>query len=311
MTFLSPFGYDASVGILDVYAAVKLGYFQQLCLNVTFDPNLSFAPSEPEVSAGVATVTGVGSAADVLNAVGNGAALRAISTFGNTSDYALLTRRSITNLRQLEGKTLGYHAPIPVALSEMLSDAKVNVAKVHLVNDTSFDPTVLINGPYDALQAYQSNEPLTLQADGYGKDFRVWKPSQFGINGTFNVQVVNTAFLKAHRGAVADFLRAELHAFNYCAVHVTTCVGFTAQAAGKSYNVAHEVKEWRFETALATDHALAGKGVGVQTAAEWAPEAAAVVRYHLLRKSVHLNVAQDTALAASLYVGRSLIWPGR
>jgi putative hydroxymethylpyrimidine transport system substrate-binding protein len=102
ITFLSPFGYDASVGILDVFAATQLGYFRQLCLTVTFNPNVSFTPVYPEVSAGVATITGEGSAADDLVAVGNGAAFTAVATFGDTSDYALLTRSSITNLREIE-----------------------------------------------------------------------------------------------------------------------------------------------------------------------------------------------------------------
>ena len=34
--FASPFGYDASAGIIDVYAALKLGYFADLCLKVDF-----------------------------------------------------------------------------------------------------------------------------------------------------------------------------------------------------------------------------------------------------------------------------------
>ena len=34
--FASPFGYDASAGIIDVYAAGKLGYFADLCLDVDF-----------------------------------------------------------------------------------------------------------------------------------------------------------------------------------------------------------------------------------------------------------------------------------
>jgi NitT/TauT family transport system substrate-binding protein len=311
ITFISPFGYDASVGILDVFAALKLGYFQQLCLNVTFDPNLSFAPVAPEVSAGAATVTGEGSAADDLVQVGNGSALTAIATFGDTSDYALLTRSAITNLRQLSGKTLGYHAPMPVVLTEMLEKAGVNLAKVHLVNYTGFDPTVLIKGPYDALQAYQSNEPLTLEADGYSKDFTEWKPSQFGVSGTFNVQVVNTRFLKAHPGAAADFLRAELHAFDYCSTNTSACIALAAKAAGKTFNVAHETKEWKFESALASQHSVAGAGVGVETTAEWLPESNAVSKNGLVHRAVDLKTAEDTALAGSLYSGRTLNWPGK
>jgi NitT/TauT family transport system substrate-binding protein len=309
MTFLSPFGYDASAGILDVYAAVQLGYFRQLCLTVDFNPNASFAPVNPEVSAGTATITGEGSAADELTDVANGTAVTAIATFGDTSDYALLTRSSITNLRQLQGKTLGYHAPFPVVLTEMLKKAGVDVAKVHEVNDTSFDPTVLIKGPYDALQAYQSNEPLTLQTDGYAKDFTEWKPSQFGVNGTFNVQVVNTRFLKEHPMAVQDFLRAELHGFDFCTANAKECIGLAAKAAGKTYNVAHELAEWTLESALAAHHTLTGKGIGVQSFAEWTPELRAVVALKSAKRVPTLASTEDTRLAASLYNGKRLIWP--
>jgi NitT/TauT family transport system substrate-binding protein len=311
ITFLSPFGYDASAGILDVFAATQLGYFRQLCLSVTFNPNLSFAPVYPEVSAGVATITGEGSAADDLVAVGNGAAFTAVATFGDTSNYALLMRSSITALRQLDGKTLGYHTQLPVVLTEMLQKAGVDVSKVHEVNDTSFDPTLLVNGPYTALQAYQSNEPLTLDADGYAKDFTEWKPAQFGVNGTFNVQVVNTKFLEMHRGAVQDFLRAELHAFDYCVANATKCIALTARMAGKTFDVTHELAEWRLESALAMHHTVPGRGVGVETTSEWTPEATAVLQYKLVRKPVDLATAENTTIAASLYAGSTLIWPGQ
>jgi NitT/TauT family transport system substrate-binding protein len=310
ITFLSPFGYDASVGILDVFAATQLGYFRQLCLSVTFNPNLSYAPVYPEVSAGVATITGEGSAADDLVAVGNGAAFTAVATFGDTSDYALLTRSSIANLRQLEGKTLGYHTQLPVVLTEMLTKAGVDISKVHEVNDTGFDPTLLIKGPYTALQAYQSNEPLTLDADGYAKDFTEWKPSQFGVSGTFNVQVVNTRFLTTHPGAMKDFLRAELHAFYYCVANANRCVALVAKVAGKTFDVAHELAEWRLESALAMHHTLPGRGVGVETMGEWSPEAKAVLTYKLVHKPVDLASAENTTIAASLYSGTTLIWPG-
>ncbi len=151
--FLSPFGYDASAGILDVYAALQRGYFHDLCLDVTFNGGFNSAVYT-DVSAGVGTVSGQGSAADDLAAVASGAHYTAISTFGDTSDYVLLTRAAITNLRQLAGKTLAYHTVLPVVLTEMLQKAGVDVAKVHEVNDNSYTPSLLIKGPYQALQAY-------------------------------------------------------------------------------------------------------------------------------------------------------------
>jgi len=305
----SPFLYDASAGIIDVFAALQLGYFHDLCLDVTFNPTPTNVYAE--VSAGVYTVSGEGSAADDLVAVGSGAHFTGIATYGDTSDYAILTKPSITSLQQLEGKTLGYHTILPVALHEMLVAAKVDLSKVQMVNDTSYDPTLLIRNTYQALQAYQSNEPFQLKADH--DPVTVWKPSQFGVAGTFNVEIVNDAFLAAHPGAVKDFLRAELHAFSYCADHVTECVGFEAKAAktaGAYFNAATSAEEWRYEVSLAEDHTLAGRGVGVESTAEWTPELDAVLAQHLVKAPTPvLSRVEDTALAASLYDGKSLIWP--
>jgi NitT/TauT family transport system substrate-binding protein len=309
LTFISPFGFDASVGILDVFAAQSLGYFATECLTVHFVTN-SYVANEL-VSSGAGTITGEGSAADTMVDVANGSKFVGISTFGDTSDYAILTRKSITSLTQLEGKVLGYHAPIPVALTEMLKAAHVDIAKVEEVNDTSYDPTLLIHGRFDGLQAYQSNEPLTLKADG--DKFNEFLPSSYGVSGTFNVQVVNQKFLAAHAAVVADFLRAELHAFNYCSIHVATCIGYEAadaRAAGQPYEVAHETQEWNFEVGLVKDHTLSGKGIGTETVGEWAPERAAVVQAGLAKSSAIPTSVEDPSLVPQLYSGKTLIWPG-
>ncbi len=309
MTFVSPFGYDASAGILDVVAAKSLGYFREMCLKVDLVLS-SYAPYEL-VSAGRGTITGQGSAADFLVGVAHGERLVAIATYGDTSDYALLTWPSITRLAQLEGKVVGYHTVLPVILEEMLERAGVELSKLHLVDDLSYDPDLLPQGKFAGLQAYRSNEPITLREQHLA--FREWIPSRFGVRGTFNVQVVNQPFLDAHPAAVADFLRAELHAFDYCAVHAVACVRIEqgdAGAAGASYSFGHSLAEWRFEVALAEHNRLPGAGVGVQSEAEWAPEVRALGRFKILRHVPPLATYEDTALAASLYSGTSLIWPG-
>lgn len=310
IAFASPFGYDASVGILDVEEAQRLGYFSALCLKVAFVG----AANNPYalVSSGAAQITGEGSAADTLQAVATGSRFTAIATFGNTSDYALLTRPGIRRLTQLAGKSLAYHGTaLPVALTEMLQAAHVDLAKVHLVSDKSYDPFLLTQGKFDALQAYRSNEPITLRAAHQA--FREYVPSAFGVRGTFNVQVVNSAFLAAHRSVVADFLRAELHAFNYCAAHAKACVAGEAKAAavdGVPYDKTHNLAEWRFEVALARKHHLQGKGIGVQSFAEWRPEAAALLAHRIVSSLPLLAKVEDTTLAAALYKGAALVWPG-
>jgi ABC-type nitrate/sulfonate/bicarbonate transport system substrate-binding protein len=305
--FASPYGYDASAGIIDVYAALKLGYFADLCLKVDF-VYVPFTESNYSlVSAGTAQVTGAGSAADAIVQESEGSNFVAVSTYGDTSDYALLTRSGITKLTQLEGKVLAYHTTLPVVLREMLVKAGVDLSKVRLVNDQVYNPLLLVQGTFSALQAYQSNEPITLRADH--KAFTMWTPAQFGIPGTFNVQVVNRKFLASHPSAAADFLRAEFLAFNYCVRDPVTCVDFLAKAQGPTFDVAHGEAEWQVESTLALDHHLRGQGIGVQTTAEWAPEADAVVQYKLLDKAVDLGAVEDTTIAASLYHGTQLIWP--
>jgi NitT/TauT family transport system substrate-binding protein len=305
--FASPFGYDASAGIIDVYAAEKLGYFADLCLDVDFIAVPTSASPYALVSADAAQITGEGSAADAIVQEADGSNFIGVSTYGDTSDYALLTRAGITRLTQLEGKALGYHTVLPVVLNEMLVKAGVDVAKVRLIDDQTYDPFLLVHGSFDALEAYQSNEPITLRAAH--DRFMMWTPAQFGISGTFNVQVANRKFLASHRAATADFLRASFRAFAYCTTHAAICVGYLARAQGPTFDVAHGEAEWRLESALALDHHLAGQGLGVETWAEWAPEARAVARYKLVPGPIDLAAAEDTSLASSLYRGTKLIWP--
>ena len=309
MTFVSPFGYDASAGIIDVVAAESLGYFRDLCVSVKLV--MSSYSSNQLVSTGTGTVTGEGSAADDLVLVANGANLVSIATYGSTSDYALLTQPGITRLTQLEGKTVAYHTTMPVILTEMLQRAGVDVAKLNLVNDVSYNPDLLAEGKFAALQAYRSNEPITLRAQLQA--FHEFIPSDFGVKGTFNAQVVNRSFLERHPATVADFLRAELHAFEYCGAHALRCVRIedaAAASAGVGTDQSHNLAEWRFEYALAVDHTLPGQGVGVQSRAEWAPEVAALRSFGILRHVPPLATYEDTSMAASLYHGKQLVWPG-
>lgn len=308
ITYVSPFGFDASAGIIDVFAADKLGYFRDLCLDVRIVT--SAQNSAALVSAGTATTTSTGSAADYLVLAANGSHTRAVATYGNTSDYCIITRPQFTSLKQLEGHTLGYHFVKEAPDLEMLRAAGVDIAKVKLVNTSNFDPNQVVQGKLDSVGCYQSNEPLTLRAEG--AKFHEFTPSQFGVSGTYNVVFFNATFLAAHRGAVQDFMRADLHAFDYCETHQAECVSIEegyAKAAGADFSVAHEREVWRLEAALSREHTLPGEGIGVQSEAEWQPEARAVSQFGLATSLPPLSQVEDTQLVAELYQGNRLVWP--
>ncbi|HWC33252.1 MAG TPA: ABC transporter substrate-binding protein [Mycobacteriales bacterium] len=308
ITYVSPFGFDASAGIIEVFAADRLGYFRDLCLNVKIVTSSQDAAAL--VSAGRATTTSTGSAADFLVLAANGSHLTAVATYGNTSDYCIITRPEITTLKQLEGHTLGYHFVKEAPDLEMLRAAGVDLSKVNQVNTPNFDPNQIVQGKLDSVGCYQSNEPLTLRAEG--AKFNEFTPAQFGVSGTYNVVFFNPDFLAAHRDAAQDFMRADLHAFDYCETHQTQCVSIEqsyANRAGAEFSVAHERQVWHLEATLSRAHTLPGQGIGVQSEAEWRPELHAVTRFGLADHIPPLSQVEDTELVAGLYQGNRLVWP--
>jgi NitT/TauT family transport system substrate-binding protein len=308
ITYVSPFGFDASAGIIDVFAAQQLGYFRDLCLTVNFVTNSQ--DSAALVSAGKAQVTNTGSAADYLSAVASGANIKAVATYGDQSDYCVITQPGIKSLKQLEGKTLGYHFVKPAPILQMLVAAGVDLNRIKFVDTTNYDPNQVVQGKINSVGCYQSNEPLTLRSEG--AKFNEFTPNQFGVKGTFNVQFFNKTFLAAHDAAATDWMRADLHAFGYCSANQSACVSIEAtyaKRAGADFLTSHERQVWGLESALATNHTLPGQGVGVQSVAEFKPEARELVRFGLVNKVPDLSAVMDTAKVASLYHGKTLVWP--
>lgn len=308
ITYVSPFGFDASAGIIDVFAAEKLGYFTDMCLKVEFITNA--ADVNELVSSGKAQVTNEGSAADTLEAVANGARMVGIETSGDTSDYAIITNKSITSLKELDGKTFGYYTVLPVVIREMFAADGADISAIKLIADTNYNPTQVVQGTVQGLQAYQSNQVITLKASK--AQFNEFTPQQLKITGTYNVMTVNATFLNRRRQAVADFMRADLRALHYCIKYPSACVkieGAYAKAAGAQFVTAHEDAVWALERKLTLSSRLPGKGLGVQTYAEWKPESIALHNYGVVAAVPKLASAEDVSLVASLYKGKTLIWP--
>jgi ABC-type nitrate/sulfonate/bicarbonate transport system substrate-binding protein len=151
---------------------------------------------------------------------------------------------------------------------------------------------------------------ITLKA---AKDpFNEFTPQQLKISGTYNVMTANATFLARHRQAVADFMRADLHAVDYCIRHPSACVkmeGADAKAAGAEFVTAHENAVWAFERQLTLSGTLPGKGIGVQTYAEWRPELNALRTYGVVTTVPKFTSTEDVSLVAGLYKGKTLIWP--
>ena len=294
---------------MDVFVAEHLGYFKDLCLDVSI--NASAQNGQQLVSSGRAQFTSIGSAADDLLAKANGANITAIATDGAQDPHAIYTQAKITSLKQLEGGTLGYHINVTPAADAMLVAAGADPKKVKFLSLTSYDPTVVTRGQIDGAIGYASNEPNELKLAH--QKFNEFLPSQYGVGGTYTVMQVNTSWYNKNRAVAADWMRADLKALQYCITNQAVCVKYmtglaAANGLGKAFPPDLETKVWATESS----YVLKNNGLppGVQTYSEWQPSVTLVTKYGGAKHVPPLQQAMDPTLVASLYKGSVLIWPG-
>ncbi|WP_233188923.1 ABC transporter substrate-binding protein [Subtercola sp. Z020] len=309
ITYVTGFQYQSSASILPFLAAKELGYFDALCLTVEVQPGSGDTAGNAQlVAAGTATVTDLGSDSDLLLAQANGVGVTAVATYGQVPITTLMTGTDVTDLKQLEGTTLGQKGQLPAEIAAMLVADGVDVAKINQVV-VGYDPTVLPRGQVQSLTGYKSNEPLTLKADGDA--ITEWNPEDYGIPGTFGTVVVNPAFALANRTATEDFLRAAFHAYGHCESNADECVGLAAKLAGggDSYDTAHNVQVWQTETALVAASRPAGAPLGALNPELMAKEVGFLVDSGQLATAPDTATFVDPSFVAAISSGSELIWP--
>ncbi|GAA3969962.1 ABC transporter substrate-binding protein [Actinomadura viridis] len=309
IVYLTSYDLGGGMSVLNAVVADALGYFEDLCLDVTVRPKAE--NNAQLVSAGTAKIAGLGSAGDALTATANGAAVVGIATYGNVGQIELMTvdDGKIKTLKDLEGKTLGYKVAMPGQLTSMLRNAGVDVAKVKKVS-VGFDPTILPQGKVDALQGYKDNEPGLLRSRGY--KIKEWSPTDFGVKGTFGTQIANRAWAGKNPTAVEDFLRATLKAFswlNESKANLDQGIAWSQQRSQAGYDVENETRRWRTGSEIVLGDLIDGHGVAHQTPAQWQPEADALLANGTIKKPVDVAEAQDNRYIEAIHQGSELVWP--
>jgi ABC-type nitrate/sulfonate/bicarbonate transport system substrate-binding protein len=307
ITFVTGFEFEATVGTIDPVAAAADGLYKDLCLSVSIKPGTGNpSPTAQTVAAGKATIAELGGASDVITTNANGIDTDAIAMYGNVNAIELITMSSITNLKQLEGKTLGYKGSMPPEITAMLVKAGVDVKKIKEVG-VGYDPTILPRGQVQALTGYKSNEVPTLEADHY--KIRTWDPDSYGIKGTFNSLVANPAFAAAHPTAVEDFLRATFEAYKSCETNSTLCLSALAKQSQTGFDTASNKARWVVESGLVDHSLLPGKGLGAETVAQYTPELNLLLADKLIPHTVNLSKVVTPQYVNAIERGGKLIWP--
>lgn len=310
ITYISGFGYSASAGQLDVFMAEDLGYFDDLCLDVEI--NAAGANGQQLVSSGTAQFTALGSAEDVLMAAGNSGNITAVATYGTTSPFCIFANESITDLKDLEGGSLGYFINLTPVAAAMVDAADADISEIELLQMTNYDPTVVTRGQVDAIVGYASNQCETLRA--MGEEFSEFVPADFGLSGTYNVMEVNSEFLANNREVAADFMRATLKALDYCLDNEDDCIERISNLAaendqGDAFPPEQQERTWKVESQWVRDNQ--GGAPGVPSVEAWEEGADIVKEYGSVNDVPSVNDVIDVNLVEDLYdADGALIWPG-
>lgn len=307
IVYISGYGYSASAGQMDVFLAEEMGFFDALCLDVEI--NAAGGDGQQLVSSGQAQFTALGSASDVLLAAANSKNLTAIATYGSTSPFSIFAHEDIKSLKDLEGKKLGFFINLTPIASAMLDAAGVDSSKVEIIKMTNYDPTVVTRGQVDAIVGYASNQPENLRA--MDLPFSEFLPEDLDVQGTYNVMEVNSEFLNANPEVVADFMRADLKALEYCLENDDECVDMISQLAadnqqGDAFSPEQQARTWAVESAWVRNSS--DKRPGVHNADMWQAEYDIVERFGDTVLPP-LSDVMNTDLVADLYDGEKLIWP--
>ena len=313
ITFLTSFDYAAAASIIDVVAAADQGFYKAVCLDVKLQAGFSSANVQL-VSTSTAQMTSLGSFSEVAVANSQGAGLVAVGVEGYTSIEELLVEKAagVTDLKQLEGRSMGIKGAIPYSLRAMLATKGVDEKKIKQI-EVDFNPVVLFQTDIVALPVYKSNEPGQLDAQGYAGKYDVYDPKDAKIPASFAVFTTSKKFADAHPTAVADFLRATLKGFEYATANADAAVAATLKRSDPNLflNPAGEAFRWKTESALVRASTPKGKPVGAVDPTALQAELDALVSLGVVAKNaVDVKASTDSRFMDEITKGEQLIWFG-
>lgn len=285
IVYLSGFQYAASASMVDVMVALANGYYDELCLDVTYEPSFS-TQNYPLVAAGRAQFASAGSFSEMIQfATANEADLVAVLVKGNFPiDTVIVKDPTLTEPAQLADAVIGIKNRLPASVEVMLADVGLTEHEDYATALLDgFDP--LAHHAIDSIDGFTghfSNEPGALAAAGI--EVGLIRPVDHGVPGSHGVTYTSREFATAHPTAAEDFVRATLRGFADAMADPEAAVAIAEQTAAAvdfpSFDLATETYRWTTEAAMiAADSADRPLGVPDVDALQAELDAYAAVDY--------------------------------
>ncbi len=315
ITFVTGFDFAAAAGIIDAIVADAQGYFEELCIDFEIQPG--FAPSNGAlVIEGQAQFGAAGSFAElVANNVAGEGDLVALLHWGRTAIEAIVLPEGsgIEDFAGLCGSLIGIKGDLPYSLQASVALSGIERSCFEEILLDGFDPVAHLDLGIDALPVYKSNEPNTLTNNGV--PFTMLDPLDFDVPSSFGVTFTTQSMIENNPGLAADVVRALIRAQAFAAANPDIAVENAFElidAAGNPLYLAMEAERYRWgvESALIADLGPAGVGLGTPDLDLFGAEIDALVQAGVFESTPDWQSMVNADIAAGVYDGTTLIWPG-
>jgi ABC-type nitrate/sulfonate/bicarbonate transport system substrate-binding protein len=304
LTFLAGFKAQANLPFVGAYVAQEKGFFREQALEVEIRHAQSGAIQL--LLGGEVQIT-TANGAQVVQRNDQGLDVISIALIGQKSEqgYAVLADSGITSVRDWEGKTFGYRSTVPAEFLALAGAAGIDPARVNQVS-VGFDARILTERQVDILPVFFSNEPDTLERQGF--KVRVFDPNDYGIQSLGLTYVTSRDYLNRDPEALARFVKAALKGIDYANQNREEALDIVMKYAPQE-----EREHQRFMLNAELDRAQTEltrtNGIGWQTAAQWQAVATLLLDHGVIGKQVDVSRLFTDAFLKQTYRDGKLIWP--
>lgn len=285
-----------------IYYAQKMGWYKEAGLEVEIEQGRGSAASAQRVGAGSSQL-GISDMAVVMNARGKGADLVAVMNIYANSPQGMYWLKStgIKGIKDLVGKKIG-NPPGDAARAMWPALAKVNGIDPGSVTWVNIDANAKLGAlkakSIDATTSFYNLHHVFARELGDDMGFLAWKDA--GLNTYGNSIVVNGAFLKGNKDAVAKFTRATQKAYRQCVDAAAPCVEALVAANG-ALRVDNETTNWDLVKVLMSDEISRNVALG------WHDDKRMASDYELVKTYVGIDKPYDpTAVYTNEFLDKSL-----
>ncbi len=245
------------------YYAKASGMYAEAGLDVNIEQGKGSSMAAQRTGVGKNDI-GLADMPPVFAAIGKGADIVAVMNIYANSPYGFYWRKSsgIRGAKDFAGKKIG-NPPWDAARKMWPAFAKnvgIGEKSVTWVNvQPNAKLAALKSGSIDITTSFYNIHHIFQKQ--LGDDMGYVSGKAHGINPYGNSIIVNGAFLRANKKAVAAFVKVSQKAFAFCAKNADPCIKALLDA-NKGLQTANETTNWGLVKQLMTDETSTTKGLG-------------------------------------------------